>query len=300
MYRDVDLMPSRRIRFNFSSTDTLLLERTFFSLSLSLFQFTYKHVIISLLVAMSTTLSIPPSCLTEIWLVEGAQPTDFGVVLGNPNDDNCWPGTRDLSTTFSPALCPSGYTIACNASPTRASETAWACCPSGFICDGGTFSCLSNPGMTTEYSATMVDRAGNTVVTSWVGSDGVNAHSVRVAFRASDVVVLATASSSSSPSTTTSTAGLSPGATAGLGVGVGIAAFLLLALATWMAVLVVRKRRRARNSGEDAAAAAQEQHAAYRGEMDAPPGLHELGHKPKEACELPDSQPVAEVNRAGW
>ncbi|KAI1631653.1 hypothetical protein F4809DRAFT_631398 [Biscogniauxia mediterranea] len=255
---------------------------------------------------MSTTLSIPPSCLTELWLVQGAQPTDLGVVLGNPNDDNCWPGTRDLSTTFSPALCPSGYTIACNASPTRTSETVWACCPSGFICDGGVYSCLSNPGMTTEYSATMVDRAGNTVVTPFVGTDGVNAHSVRVAFRASDVVLAAAPSTTapSSPSTSTATtAALSPGATAGLGVGVGIAAFLLLALATWVAVLVVGKRRRARrSSGGDAAAAAAaaQEHRAYRGEMDAPPGLHELGNKPKEACELPDSQPVAEVNRAGW
>ncbi|KAI0594791.1 hypothetical protein F4775DRAFT_572470 [Biscogniauxia sp. FL1348] len=256
---------------------------------------------------MSTTLSIPPSCLTEIWLVQGTEPTDVGVVLGNPDDESCWPGTRDLSTTLSPALCPSGYTIACNASPTRTSETAWACCPSGFICDGGTYSCLSNQGLTAEYTATMVDRAGNTVVTPFVGTDGVNAHSIRVAFRASDVQLLgaapSTAAAAPTPTPTEEAAGpLSPGATAGLGVGVGIGTFLLLSLVAWLAMRVVgTRRRRARDNA--AGAAAMDGDGAqrmYHGEMDAPPGLHELGNKPKQACELPDSQPVPESNRAGW
>ncbi|KAI5917860.1 hypothetical protein F4810DRAFT_694592 [Camillea tinctor] len=254
----------------------------------------------------TTTLSIPTSCLTEIWITQAdTSGANTGLVLGNPDDPDCWPGTRSLSTTFSPALCPYGYTSACDATPARAGETAWACCPSFFSCDGGAWSCLSGrtESSTVPYDATMIDRVGNTITTTFLGTEGVNAHSIRVAFQSSDLVIAGATPTAPTTATSTPTPGiappLSPGATAGLGVGVGVGTFALLSLAAWTALGV--RRRRIRERGNAQIQNAQMHQEVYREEMDAPSGLHELNTKPKAASELPDNQLVGgEIRRPGW
>ncbi|KAI0814219.1 hypothetical protein GGR55DRAFT_500187 [Xylaria sp. FL0064] len=214
---------------------------------------------------MLTTLSIAASCLTETWLMSVPTGTDMiqrsAIVLGKPDDPNCWPGTRDLTTTISPAICPSGYVSACDitdASRRDQSETVWACCPSGFHCDGGTWSCLAKT--TNTYTVTYLDFQGKTTtsVTSW--DSGANAHSVRVAFHSSDILNPVSPTSSSSSSNTDPTqastsilttptsnrpldshsGSLSAGAGIGIGVAIAVGAFGLLAGIVWLA----RRQRR--------------------------------------------------------
>ncbi|KAI1269924.1 hypothetical protein F5Y18DRAFT_422886 [Xylariaceae sp. FL1019] len=104
---------------------------------------------------MLIAVSLPAACLTDIWLARGG-----GLVLGNPYGD-CWPGTRDLSTTVSPATCPSGYTSVYDATPTRDSlEIVWACCPSGYRTDGGVYSCTSD-ATNTIWEAKTYDGEGS-------------------------------------------------------------------------------------------------------------------------------------------
>ncbi|KAI2615675.1 hypothetical protein GGR54DRAFT_263839 [Hypoxylon sp. NC1633] len=230
---------------------------------------------------MLTTIAIAPSCLTQTWISHGFQgPSSTGpqsvIGLGNQNDPSCWPGGRDLSTTISPAICPSGYVSACDASPRGdASETVWACCPSGFHCDGGWYSCVYDvaPGV---YTANDTDRFGNTIITSLLAS-GINAHSIRVAFHSSDLANLVTtavstvlssasyrgdsdfsiASSTPTPTpapapTASNSGSLSTGATAGVGVGAGVGVFILLSVVAWLALKRYRSRRQATISEHEA------------------------------------------------
>ncbi|KAI0469473.1 hypothetical protein F4859DRAFT_486767 [Xylaria cf. heliscus] len=148
---------------------------------------------------MLTELSIPASCLEETWFIRATGTRTSGGVLGNPADPNCWPGTRSLGTVISPAICPSGYTQACKIDPLSrgdASETLWACCPSNFACDPGTYSCVKHIAPQT-CRVTDVNNRGAITVTSVVLSR-VNAHSVRVAFHSSDVAGQSISSTGSS------------------------------------------------------------------------------------------------------
>lgn len=80
---------------------------------------------------MLTTLPLSTSCLTETWLLTVTENRAV-TVLGKPHDPNCWPGTWDLATTISPAICPEGYTAAyefTDSAQRKEGETVWACCP---------------------------------------------------------------------------------------------------------------------------------------------------------------------------
>ncbi|KAI0862230.1 hypothetical protein F4860DRAFT_512940 [Xylaria cubensis] len=142
---------------------------------------------------MLTTLSIPTSCLTDTWLLPATGDNQPAIVLGNPHDTDCWPGNRNLGTTISPAVCPDGYVSACDidtASRRDESETVWACCPSKFHCDSGTWSCVmkATTPLTKTYIITEIDASGNTITTQVMTDRGINAHSIRVAFHSSDVL----------------------------------------------------------------------------------------------------------------
>ncbi|OTB01366.1 hypothetical protein M426DRAFT_14529 [Hypoxylon sp. CI-4A] len=141
---------------------------------------------------MLTSLALAPSCLTETW-VSTVNPTDSGIAIGNPYDTSCWPGARDIATTISPAICPVGYASACDGPSRRdASETVWACCPSGFHCDAGFFACLSNTlgDNSVTYTVTDLNILSSTTTKEWVATGGVNAHSIVVAFHSSDLAAL--------------------------------------------------------------------------------------------------------------
>ncbi|GAP82999.1 putative serine family S28 [Rosellinia necatrix] len=207
---------------------------------------------------MLTTIPLAPSCLTETWLLTVGSQGPAAVVVGNPHDPSCWPGTRDLATTISPAICPEGYTSACDitdSSQRKEGETVWACCPSNFRCDGGTWSCvIGTRGPTKTYTVTDTNSNGITITTKITTDRGVNAHSIRVAFRSSDIAPPPTSTNQSTGADTTpaitaaapsitSTSitppesrytGLSQGAWIGIGVTIGVSGLALLAAIVWM------------------------------------------------------------------
>ncbi|KAI0530027.1 hypothetical protein GGR58DRAFT_508899 [Xylaria digitata] len=203
---------------------------------------------------MLTQLSIPTSCLTETWFIPATGTKTPEAGLGNSNDPSCWPGpTRNPGSAISPAICPSGYTSACDINPESrkdASETMWACCPSNFVCDGGVYSCIRSLSDSTPrtYFLTTTNDAGGITTTPLV-IRAVNAHSVRVAFHSSDIIdespittgpSLPTAtppptassplltSTSSVNSSATNPNGLSAGGLIGIGVASAFGAIFLL------------------------------------------------------------------------
>lgn len=149
---------------------------------------------------------------------------------------------------------------------------------------------------------TFTDILGNTVTTQFSGADGINAHSIRVAFRSSDLIVTPPSTPSSIQATLTitsiptsdadiaaSNSGSFPiGATVGVGIGVG-AAVLLLGVAG-LAWRRYRKRKQAVNVEEkihqplpnpDTSQVRVDLSSATVSEMDGAPGLYELDTRAK-------------------
>ncbi|KAJ8131561.1 hypothetical protein O1611_g2064 [Lasiodiplodia mahajangana] len=215
---------------------------------------------------MLSSISIATSCLTDTWLFDvGA--TTAKVVLGNPHDTNCWAVNRVPTTEISPAICPYGYTSACDitdGSPHDASETVWACCPSQFACDAGTWSCLKNRGLTMTYTFNTTDILGHTTTTQIFKAGGINAHSIRVAFHSSDILdqfattaeslnSISTTDSSGSTSTSsppTPTSSVSPSVSnpetlpSGAWIGIGIAITVGAVIVVSSIFFLVRRRHR--------------------------------------------------------
>ncbi|KAI0173328.1 hypothetical protein GGR52DRAFT_381519 [Hypoxylon sp. FL1284] len=205
---------------------------------------------------------------------------------------------------YSPGICPSGYTTACQAqiSPSSgtASETVATCCPSAYSCRDSRskdpFACLScfdGPktlavstfffSTNSEGSTTRIDAGTTTVV---IASNCIRAYGPIV--RAASGDILATAStgvpsstqqsglSASVPTTPVTThdrqnssSGLSTGAAAGIGIGCGLGALLAIGAI----VTMLRRRRRRSTSHLESTAQTpptyesdkfQRQHQAYQ------------------------------------
>jgi hypothetical protein len=80
-----------------------------------------------------TTTFIPPTgCLSNIYLYNIGTREPYAT-LGPPEISDCFPPgwSPDVSTGFSPGVCPSGYTAACSTAVTieYLSETTATCCP---------------------------------------------------------------------------------------------------------------------------------------------------------------------------
>ncbi|KAI0201452.1 hypothetical protein F4808DRAFT_425232 [Astrocystis sublimbata] len=152
---------------------------------------------------------VPASCLTETWLSTATDKTVPNLVIGNPYNTDCWPLNHAPkgTTTYSPAICPEGYVSACDIDPASrrdSSETAWACCPIGFHCDGGVFSCASTISENSTFFPSDLDADGSTVTTEvYTYGFDFNAHSVLVAFHSEDFYNTPTTVSAEVPTSTT-------------------------------------------------------------------------------------------------
>lgn len=100
--------------------------------------------------ALTTVFTPPSNCFTDVSLLSGyGYPTSYSVGLGPGNEfsdcspcwlglastSTCFPSGWSLSATFSPGICPSGYSIACSSinSIGTLAETVATCCPRGVI-----------------------------------------------------------------------------------------------------------------------------------------------------------------------
>ncbi|KAK6207366.1 hypothetical protein LQW54_007195 [Pestalotiopsis sp. IQ-011] len=199
---------------------------------------------------MLTSLEIPSSCLTQIWIT--TPPGDYqpGPILGNPYDTACFPVARGSS--LSPAVCPEGYHSACTPkSISIEGEVIMDCCPNGYFCDGGYFSCSSHASANFTVTVTDVEGPDQSLVLKTSETNGMNAHSIRVRYATTDLYItttispgasatddgtavpssasaLPTATSTGSGSDDSQDASLSTGAKAGIGVGAAVGGLALL------------------------------------------------------------------------
>ncbi|GKZ38026.1 hypothetical protein AbraIFM66950_009940 [Aspergillus brasiliensis] len=225
-----------------------------------------------------TTTFIPPStCINDFWLVSSSTKTWMN--LGPAHTAECVPSGWDISSYYSPGLCPSGYRIAASniVIDGTITETAATCCPTVGIQTYSTRTtytpgwtelevCTWEPGTTTviEFPYTWTDSDGSTSTTSSsLSSPGhINAYGISIRWQSTDFTTPAatsasTTSSADSPATasassttdsssptstsspSSSSSGLSTGAKAGIGVGVAAGAVL----AIFLLLFFLRRRK---------------------------------------------------------
>ncbi|CAK7265641.1 hypothetical protein SEPCBS57363_001686 [Sporothrix epigloea] len=242
--------------------------------------------------ALTTTFVPSPSCTIDIYMESfstglicavGTQivPCNYYHLGVDSSTSDCfpsgWASTSDAY--FSPGICPSGYTQACQ--NVTGSETRATCCPTGFECGTDTYwpwyvtNLCTYPLTTSQvlvYTTSILGE-GNAVFTSTEDNQGINAFGIQIRYQSTDFVSSSStaapsstatsstasvtgqstgsgSSSSASPTGTgnssgdssSSSSGLSTGAKAGIGIGVALG---VLALLGCIVFLFVRKRRAA-------------------------------------------------------
>ncbi|OOF97950.1 hypothetical protein ASPCADRAFT_128132 [Aspergillus carbonarius ITEM 5010] len=122
---------------------------------------------------LTTTFVPPSSCINNLWLVSSSTKTWMN--LGPRNTAECLPSSWEISSYYSPGLCPSGYRIA--ASDTiydgSVTETAATCCPVTGIQTYSTRTTYT-PGWT-ELEVCTWQPGDQTILDytyTWLGTDG--------------------------------------------------------------------------------------------------------------------------------
>ncbi|KAK3990451.1 hypothetical protein QBC44DRAFT_64095 [Cladorrhinum sp. PSN332] len=210
----------------------------------------------SQIVPLTTTFIPPPDCSSNLLIRYGSSVFEANLVTSGAAASRCYPpGFR--SVTFSPGICPSGWTgafaMTLGMQPT---ESRNICCPAGYtahpsyVQEVGYLSCSSTSvnlnGIAMNYITS--GSFGTTVTSGTFISIFVWHEGFAVQWRDGD---FATSSLSSPTATTSSTAtptpsdssqgdsGLSTGAKAGIGIGAALGSILLLLVA----FLLWRRRR---------------------------------------------------------
>ncbi|PWY68810.1 hypothetical protein BO83DRAFT_400488 [Aspergillus eucalypticola CBS 122712] len=219
-----------------------------------------------LMLPASLSTPIPPcqqaTCISDFWLVSSSSKTWMN--LGPAHTAECVPSGWDVSSYFSPGLCPTGYRIAASniVIDGTITETAAMCCPTIGIQTYSTRTtytpgwtelevCTWEPGKSTEieFAYTWTDTAGSTSSTSsslsspghingygisirWQSTDFTTPAATSTSTRSSGDLPATATSSTTSPTSTSSSSssGLSTGAKAGIGVGVAAGAVLAISL----------------------------------------------------------------------
>ncbi|BCR98445.1 uncharacterized protein AKAW2_40128S [Aspergillus luchuensis] len=284
-----------------------------------------------------TTTFVPPStCISDFWLVSSSSKTWMN--LGPAHTAECVPSGWDVSSYFSPGLCPTGYRIAASniVIDGTITETAATCCPTIGIQTYSTRTtytpgwtelevCTWEPGKSTEieFAYTWTDTAGSTSSTSSsLSSPGhINGYGISIRWQSTDFTTPAATSASTtssgdlpatatsstiSPTSTSSTSssGLSTGAKAGIGVGVAAGAVLAIFL------LLFFLRRRKMNASSTNTQAYQSPDQRYRVQrVNELPATRtgafmteqvELPASGRDAkAELPAEYPIAELDGGG-
>ncbi|PYH90756.1 hypothetical protein BO71DRAFT_452572 [Aspergillus ellipticus CBS 707.79] len=225
---------------------------------------------------LTTTFTPPSSCINELWLVSSSTKTWMN--LGPLSMSECLPSGWEVSSYYSPGLCPSGYDIAASGIiyDGTVTETAATCCPTTGIQKYSTRTtytpgwtelerCTWEPGKgtTLDFTYTWVDSDGSTTSTaSSMSSNGhINGYAISIRWQSTDfttpsatttTAAISTASTASSttsgtqsptasPTSSPSPSGLSTGAKAGIGIGVAAAGILAILLG-----LFFMRRRKAK------------------------------------------------------
>ncbi|KAI1079656.1 hypothetical protein F5B20DRAFT_543082 [Whalleya microplaca] len=244
---------------------------------------------------LTTTFTPPNPCDTQATRIYQVSESDQIIFAQGPVDlGSCWPNGYSSQATeyYSPGLCPSDFTPACNRTSMigASTETIQTCCPTkynytcqspGYTGWGGCFWELPEVGWQLQ-SVYVVENGTTTVASNIISTGGdINALSVQVRFQSSDFSSMKPKETSSPtvPSTTSSAAdtsdsgrgGLSTGARAGIGVGVAVGALIISALAVFMFLRKRGQRKRTEQRNPPA-----ELHSEYKSPDERNDGVAEL------------------------
>jgi hypothetical protein len=147
---------------------------------------------------LTTTFSPPSQCTTDIWKVEWSPDYDY-FLLGGEGYSSCLPASFEPTSDFffTPGLhCPDGYFGGSTRTANLGAETESIviCCPSGFsVQESGShaYAWESTLGCTSACSSSYtfpITDASSIGVTSCTIGGGVNAYSVQLRFRETDLV----------------------------------------------------------------------------------------------------------------
>ncbi|PYI11653.1 hypothetical protein BO78DRAFT_413466 [Aspergillus sclerotiicarbonarius CBS 121057] len=231
-------------------------------------------------IPLTTTFTPPSTCIHNEWVVSSSTKTWMN--LGPAHTSDCLPSGWQISSYFSPGLCPSGYRIAASGIvyDGTVTETAATCCPTNGIQTYSTRTtytpgwtelevCTWQPGKDTtiEFTYTWLGTDGSTTSTATsLSSDGhINGYGVSIRWQSTDfttpsaTTAVSTASrtsstdSSTAASTNSSTAAPtstnsptnspSTGLSSGAKAGIGIGVAAGAILAIFLALFLMRRRK---------------------------------------------------------
>ncbi|KAI0012207.1 hypothetical protein F4779DRAFT_106859 [Xylariaceae sp. FL0662B] len=220
---------------------------------------------------LTTTFTPPTACETQTADIYLLVQSDGDYFAQGPVDPgSCWPSGYSAKTNeyYSPGICPSGFTPACNRTNIigLSTETIQTCCPVslqhtcrslGHIGWGDCYWELDQTEFWTLTSITVIN-SSITSTASFGGQAGaINALGVQVRFQSTDFVSATSTKTSiqrvptTEPSGTDTSGGergsLSQGARAGIGVGVAIG---VLAIISFAVFIFLRKRKNRRSAQE--------------------------------------------------
>ncbi|CAK7205758.1 hypothetical protein SEUCBS139899_008537 [Sporothrix eucalyptigena] len=233
--------------------------------------------------ALTTTFVPASSCTVDLYKLAYPNITcaigtsliacDFFHLGVDSSTSNCFPsGWSDASTAyFSPGICPSGYTEACQSVVN--SETRATCCPIGYQCQTETnwpwystdrCTYVMSTSQVFVYTTSIIGKGE--VVSTVTDAEGLNAFGVQIRYQSTDFVSSSSSSSSAQTGSNTgsggsnasptgsnssgdnngtssgSSSGLSTGAKAGIGIGVALGVLAFVGVAIF---LIIRNRRAA-------------------------------------------------------
>ncbi|PWY93540.1 hypothetical protein BO94DRAFT_572975 [Aspergillus sclerotioniger CBS 115572] len=228
-----------------------------------------------------TTIFIPPSsCINNLWLVSSSTKTWMN--LGPRNTAECLPSSWEVSSYYSPGLCPSGYRIAASDTIYDGSviETAATCCPVTGIQTYSTRNtytpgwtelevCTWQPGDKTILGYTYIwlgtDGSTSSTTTSMSSDGHINGYGISIRWQSTDfttpsatTTAVSTASSTSTTDTATNTstnssttsstalptASPSPsGLSSGAKAGIGVGVAAGAVLAIFLVLFLMRRRK---------------------------------------------------------
>ncbi|KAI1780779.1 hypothetical protein F4818DRAFT_16740 [Hypoxylon cercidicola] len=233
--------------------------------------------------ALTTTFSPPADCIASSALYWVNTVNTFYWLHGKPQQTSCFPDNYSpfQDQYYSPGICPSGYTRACESLSTLGADvivTQATCCPQGnYVCAstsssysypwGPTLGCMSVYRVDTETRFTTIDgtleggesagtptsiRAPGTIMAYGIvirNSQATTTEST-ASQTASDTLQTVTSSLASETASAgdTSSGGLSSGAAAGIGVGVALGVLAIGGVALWM--FWTRRRKRKQEEAE--------------------------------------------------
>ncbi|KAI1327698.1 hypothetical protein F5Y16DRAFT_398987 [Xylariaceae sp. FL0255] len=253
---------------------------------------------------LPTTFELASSCMAEldtVYKVFTVETNFYYLLQGPVTATTCYPSGYAANTAqyYSPALCPTGFTSACQSlnQAGDVTETVVKCCPTQYNLQCNTDSasypwqstlgCTNpvNSASTTAWTVQQVSDSATDVTTSNGYIGGINAYSIEVRHQSSDFMSTSTTTTATESSSSTLTgggtsnsggsqsssdrasnnkySGLSTGAIAGIAIGVALVA--IIAIGGAIALMLKKRGANKAQSGINGASGPYDQPRSMHG-----------------------------------